>query len=458
DLESMCFVDVNTGFILGDDIYLDETVLLKTIDAGVSWSSQSTTIPHYNYCTNMHFIDADHGFIAGNLIYRSEDGGNNWLQTTDNKVSGANSVFFSDSLHGIVVGYSGVYKTINGGTDWDHPNIPTSAELKSVYLMNSSLGIAVGDSGTIIKTIDGGDNWTLQNSGISNILNSVCFTDIENGYAVGRSGIILKTTDGGINWSTVVSGTTLELNTVFFYNEDIGYTAGGDYLSGTSVILKTTDGGESWNPQNSPSDICVFSIYFTNPNNGIARGFSKNWQGSMISTTDGGLTWSVDNPSTQGSIHHNSLFFVDENIGYTASGFGYIAKTINGGSTWEWQPTPTYEMLESIFFVDENTGWAVGRSTILKTMNGGFLNTTNLPIAQAEFNIYPNPVSREMVVEAISFNGLSELDLVNLNGQVIHSCQFENETTIDMSNYSSGIYLVKISNKEKSGTKKIIKY
>ncbi|MCH8525461.1 MAG: hypothetical protein LAT52_13000 [Balneolales bacterium] len=67
-----------------------------------------------------------------------------------------------------------------------------------------------------------------------------------------------------------------------------------------------------------------------------------------------------------------SVYFADENNGWSVGGAGQLRRTIDGGSTWESLNTPTNRRLLSVKFIDAQTGWAVGNNgTILHTTNGG---------------------------------------------------------------------------------------
>ncbi len=53
-------------------------------------------------------------------------------------------------------------------------------------------------------------------------------------------------------------------------------------------------------------------------------------------------------------------------------GPGRILKTNNGGINWFPQTSNTNSFLRSVYFIDENIGWTVGANgKILKTTNGG---------------------------------------------------------------------------------------
>ncbi|MFC5536971.1 YCF48-related protein [Rhodocytophaga aerolata] len=91
--------------------------------------------------------------------------------------------------------------------------------------------------------------------------------------------------------------------------------------------------------------------------------------GFIAKTLDGGTTWTRVEP-TNSFPYVNDIFFQDANIGYVTSGFngGAVYKTTNGGQTWEtvyWSDTPF-----GIHF-NGNTGCIVGEIQAGSTTNFG---------------------------------------------------------------------------------------
>lgn len=70
-------------------------------------------------------------------------------------------------------------------------------------------------------------------------------------------------------------------------------------------------------------------------------------------------------------------------------------------------------------------------------------------------SIYPNPVSEELTV-AVSFSGEYDYALTDLNGRVLMQSTQNGTTTIDVSTLSSGVYFVKIGQKDIDASFKII--
>src|SRR5437867_10279745 len=71
NLNSVFFVDANTGYTVGD------SVGLKTTDGGSNWVRQNI-----GSLKSVFFLDANTGFVcgisAGALVLRTSNGGTNW--------------------------------------------------------------------------------------------------------------------------------------------------------------------------------------------------------------------------------------------------------------------------------------------------------------------------------------------------------------------------------------------
>jgi hypothetical protein len=80
--------------------------------------------------------------------------------------------------------------------------------------------------------------------------------------------------------------------------------------------------------------------------------------------------WFEQNSGT--TMPLRGVYFIDENIGTIVGDFGTIIKTTNGGITWISQSSGTTVSLKAVFLVNENIGTVVGsEGTILRTTNGG---------------------------------------------------------------------------------------
>ena len=282
DLYSICFAEANTVYAAGT-----VGTLLKTTDAGNSWSVLSTGTNNM-YLESIYFMNADTGIVVGanqggGIVLKTIDGGATWSIRKNSTGSGYFSVHFADANNGFVAG------------SW-----------------------LDGAKGLILKTTDGGDTWG-EIYPSDNCLYSTFFLDSLTGYAVGEIGTILKTVDGGINWTSS--------NPTFSYLYDVyfsSYTTG--YIAGSGTILKTTDSGATWSALPAVKSGDLVSVFFTSENNGYVVGSG----GTILMTNNAGTNWKLSNSGTDKDLH--SVFFTDENTGYAAGEGGTILQTANAGA------------------------------------------------------------------------------------------------------------------------------
>ena len=253
---------------------------------------------------------------------------------------------------------------------WTVQSTGLSSNLKSVCFPSADLGFAVGEN-KILRTSNSGSNWSATSLDAASVFESVYFLNEQTGWVVGNngsydSGVISKTTNGGETWSNEIQilGPS-DLNTVFFVNNTIGYAAGLFYGADEAIIGKTTDGGTTWNALSIPylASTELFSAYFTDENHGWVVGWNH-----ILSTTDGGQTWS---DQYYGGLL-SCVYFSDAMHGWIAGAFNILLRTTDGGNNWVYQSTEPYD-INSIHFIDANNGWLVGgpSGVILRTTNGG---------------------------------------------------------------------------------------
>jgi hypothetical protein len=98
-------------------------------------------------------------------------------------------------------------------------------------------------------------------------------------------------------------------------------------------------------------------------------------------------------------------------------------------------------------------------------LGNGYYPALNLQALSVEDNsmdvqlrVYPNPTSQSLYVSHPELNSFG-IQIVDLNGKQVYSGSISKNQPLDVSNYSQGMYLITIENKEanKKNTYKIIK-
>ncbi len=375
---------------------------------------------------------------------------------------------------------------------WTQVSSPTTVDLSDVFFPSSQTGYAAGKRGTILKTINGGNNWSVIQLDTNIEFNAIHFTGDSVGYVTGdnptSNDIAWKTTDGGANWTTMVNDSTIGMR-VYFINDSVGFAS-----SVNDKLYKTTNAGNSWSVVNL--HYSFRSVFFTNDStgyffaNGInqpvfkttdtgqsftqvyggwyttafeashfindSEGYACAWYSAFLEkTTDGGITWSkMDSAFTP---ECTDVFFANSNIGYyikRGSGMFTIRGTNNGGATWATQLGGN-GTLNKFYFTDSLNAIVVGNSGVIyKTANGGAMSMQKNNLDKINYSIYPNPVANKLTVDINDQTHLpATIKIYSVLGEELFAIHISNpQTTIDMEHFSKGLYFLKITNSNASGT------
>ncbi|MBK8553735.1 MAG: hypothetical protein IPL53_22870 [Ignavibacteria bacterium] len=156
-------------------------------------------------------------------------------------------------------------------------------------------------------------NWYWQNPlPQGNDLNHIQFANNSTGFAVGNAGTFAKTTNGGVNWSynfqiaglSTYDLTPLNISSMAVTNN---YTI---FISADKKIMRSTDSGIRWDTVGYSSHFAFSSLFFVDQNTGYST-TNNNFSdfGEVYKTTNGGSNWfRVNNNS---SLTATSCFFIN---------------------------------------------------------------------------------------------------------------------------------------------------
>jgi photosystem II stability/assembly factor-like uncharacterized protein len=404
-----------TGYAAGDF-----GTLLKTTDAGVSWTGVPTGIT--SALSRIDVISPSSVVIGGGCsARRSDDAGATFhrLPFTPSELrckEGIQSMSFPTSDVGFLLLHDGtLLGTSDGGASFSRKTaIPGSAAKgggetpSDIFFTSPTNGVAVSRTGlgpgAIYHTIDGGNTWT-QAPGAAGTFRSVWFADSNTGYAVGDGGLLFTTVDGGANWSQRPLTGAAPANFTSIR------CAGVICLLATdtgSHLVRTTDAGFTATDV-SPSNQAIFAAAFASPSQAVAAGqagatvvsgdagvtftpipgsggriagpflrmraasaseaFATGTGGTLARTTDGGESWSDLGVPTTGNVIDVS--FPSTGTGYALDSVGTVFKSANGGSSWALLNTGTQAQPASVLALDANRVLLIGPRGVRRSADGG---------------------------------------------------------------------------------------
>jgi photosystem II stability/assembly factor-like uncharacterized protein len=383
---------------------------------------------------DVDFFDENIGFLVSlEEVLKSCDGGNSW-QTV---IIPGSEDYYSDIVvinKDIIWNASGGYlkspgngvlcKSEDGGNTWETKLADIALDFYDLYFFNENLGWLSTYSSYYYYTTDAGETWTLSDEMPADIVKTFYFIDENTGWVCGggESGYIAKTTDGGISWETQLDDPLFEYYIILdieFVNDQKGFAASVD-----RTFLATTDGGNTW------------EYIATTQNEGVLVGLPENYR-------------------------INEIEFIDENLGWITGGpccgnpGQFIMSTTDGGTTWQMDILDDYlpeSELRGLDFNVSGHGWATGVSGLtLKTFFPVNIETT---YTNSGLHIFPNPINSHLFIN--SPENINSITLFNELGKTLYNISSVNnkELTIDLSEYQSGIYFIKVDGQVKKVIKK----
>lgn len=238
------------------------------------------------------------------------------------------------------------------------------------------------------------------------------FINSEIGFVVGYNGDIYKTINSGVDWQKQNSGTTLHLYSVYFINSSIGFIS-GQAMSGCldndcdkgAVFLKTTNGGETWTKKLFEDYVSIKSLHFFNETNGLALIYTPDVPNSrdyyIAKTENGGDSWEFIDLAIRPTY---DKFYCVDNVVFIAGENQKIYKSSDYGENWETITTPisASNHVRNLYFYNETVGFMDGVTEIYKTTDGG-LNWKIVNFPFSSFGVlHFNSETEGFNIEAVS--------------------------------------------------------
>ncbi|MCB2221765.1 MAG: choice-of-anchor D domain-containing protein [Bacteroidetes bacterium] len=478
------FWDENNGVVLaGTEVYV-------TGDGGFTWT---TPVELNALCNMIEYVDENTLVTVGNenIILRSADGGLNW--TIVNPASGGAGpvllgVHFLDNNYGMAAGdYGYIFTTWDGGNTWTPDQQVGDQLLHTPFIWDEDTAWVVGTPEMVYKSINGGTNWNSAYSGnYDKAFYRITFTDNYTGFICGGSGGIVLRKEGlpelpAINVNpesidfedTYVGESSTEIITVS--NSGFAELEITDISSNNDVFVVdlssfTLDPGDSQNinvtftPDEEGSFDGMIQITSNDPDNNVTEielsgtgmiAYPQITVNPMTITFD---TTLVNETTTENLTISNTgiatLFVTDIVSSNPVFTVDMTSFDIDPGATQDVEVTfaPDEQMLfEATLQIESNDP-----NGMVDMMLAGFGDIeTNISDLNSEnaIRIYPNPVKDILHLENLKDHQIIIYDI--LGNSVLKTLGATGTEEINVSYLPSGIYLVKITDNQRTYIEKI---
>jgi photosystem II stability/assembly factor-like uncharacterized protein len=358
--------------------------IYRSVDGGYNWVEVGS-LWKSGFISDIHFFDALHGVvvISTNVEYSATcmetwDGGLTWEVLPG-------GIFYIYYRNGHIISDTsliavGMYGAIHISDDYGHSwNSEYSSSLEGdvidSYFVNDMLGYCLTKplGGGVIysplyRTTDGGDVWEKANWATMSDINGIFFCDPDTGYIVSEVfGLeISRTFNGGKDWELFFSDVEPEeIRAITFLNAKTGY------IVGFYGLYRTNDFGETWQRVDE-LDYSFYDVISLDDNQIYALATQYGSDAILIHSPDGGLTWDVSTIN----IPSGENIFVLDNGRLLIQQYTSIYYSDDNGITWIQANVNIGEHFVGLeaYFVNESVGYIVGfgsSNNFLKTTDGG---------------------------------------------------------------------------------------
>jgi len=480
------------------------TLYLST-DNGNNW-----TTPNFTFNYMYEFVKNGNNYYAAtnNGVYQFIKNGSNWtavniglLSTNVNSLIIKGNIIFASTFN------NGVFKTTNNGYTWSPVTIDSSYSYISSFAINNNSIFAAASYNyytqtgePIYRSNDNGNTWTAVSNGLPDSTNFKVYSI--NGKAIFAStyNALYISSNNGDSWDSVSLDllSNININTIALNDSFIFAGTRKNYYNGYGVWKRKLSDillPDSAKLISGFSDVCksINTVNYTvNP---IPYATSYIWtlpSGKIDTTFTNSIAVSFDSTSTSGFIKVKGINICGSGVENSKFINVYNSPdipTIIGLSNPQPFTSGTYSINQQL---GKTYHWTVTNGNVLSGLGTNFISVQwgntgmgqlNIVVSDTSFpycssvstlninignigiettegykvvNIFPNPATENINVETNSKTELS-LEIINLLGQRITSISFKEKTTVDISYFSKGIYILKIKSDNETLIKRFIK-
>jgi photosystem II stability/assembly factor-like uncharacterized protein len=389
-----------------------------------------------------------------------------------------------------------VIKTTDGGQTWialELPETDGDHMPQRIFALNdqeawvSVLRYPGQSQSRVFHTADGGATWEDQlgpfnntNQGVENIhffdnLEGIAFGSPNTGNAGNDVIKVYRTEDGGSLWTQVSNDdlpTPIADERYILFSGNDSYAASGDTVWFTTTanrVFRSIDRGATWQAFVTPlpgsnTTAGLASIAFKDHLNGMVVSFLPQ-QGAI--TTNGGATWTAITMPSAPQARNVQYVPGTDGTYILSDGFvetsALISYSLDGGITWgQLAGNPAMNCMD---FISATSGWGGTNipedgEAMYKWTSDWLLNLSAASIEDADFQIYPNPVSDFLHIDLVSEStGITSWKILEITGRPIREGDAFAQTklVLDVQGLSNGMYIIQMGGAEWNYSRKFIK-
>lgn len=346
---------------------------------------------------------------------------------------------------------SGLFVSPDNGLSWTNiTDGKPAVNLQKMYSVHVSASgdLYAGSTRRLFKSTDNGGSWTWLNAlPDSSQINDIAESGPNILVSFIKSGVngVYYSSNGGASW-TLATGISTPVR--FFLTEGATVFLGG----GATGVYKSTDNGQTWAVLGTgfPATAGIWSVkhngsaYFANSISGVG----------LFASYDNGATWNNADASVFTgfcqvfSIAESNNMIVATMDG-ACNGGTPVKVSTDEGVTWNsfmaGLPGGYYPVLGrnadgSYFFIKSGTG---------QVFRYGVTTGIAENSAATAVNLYPNPNDGDFTV-SLQVPGTFTFSVYDVLGTLVYSATVSGSNTmIHAKEWNAGIYLYRLSNKEK---------
>lgn len=469
------FMDEHNGIGVGSNGFSRQFVT-RTDDGGQSWTT--STAP-FSFGLQRISGSNDTLVVLGAVSHfiRSFDFGETWEIVPLKMPSAAAGLAFVEDVGYLITRNGLVYRNDDGtGASWTYTGETGLWDAQALEFVDPRTGFALKDNRHVVRTTDGGVTWETvlepvvfnsqnRGAGLAAPSRDVIYVwGSENTY---REYSVYKSADGGDTWTEVeqVSADAIIGGTMAFFDENVGVLLGPDLW-----IHRTNDGGNTWE-----TDVTVegFPAGFEGKDFRDVAVIDENvaWavgQQFIARTEDRGATWQwIDHGVADIDSNFYAITFLDDGDAFIGSFDGTIISSEDGGVTWEVDTSVQgkYILFEAAFSDKGQIVFGTSNGHLIRRDVSG-VSVEDGTRVQDTFVLeanYPNPFnSRTTIGFTIENSGGVELTVYDLTGRMVARLvngtlnPGHHEVEFDAQGLSSGLYLYQLETQSRLERRKMI--